>query len=72
MKKEIIIEGMMCSHCEKAVKESLSKINDIDEINVSADNDKADIIFKENIANEEIKNAIKEAGYIVKKINSYN
>lgn len=71
MKKEIIIEGMMCSHCEKAVKESLAKISKIDEIKVNADNDKAVIISKKNIDNTEIKNAVIEAGYKVNKINSY-
>ncbi|MGM0378447.1 MAG: heavy-metal-associated domain-containing protein [Bacillota bacterium] len=72
MKKEILIEGMMCSHCEKAVKESLSKISSIDEIKVNADNDKAEIISKTNIADDKIKEAIKEAGYKVNKINNYN
>lgn len=67
MKKEIMIEGMMCEHCVMHVKKALENFDGV----------KADVVLKENkatisgekeVSDEDIKNAIKDAGYEVKDI----
>lgn len=58
----IEIKGMMCEHCVKHVKDALSRIKGVKEVNVSLKNNKADI-KGENLNVEELYKAIKEAGY---------
>ncbi|MGA1861291.1 cation transporter [Deferribacter thermophilus] len=65
MKKEIIIEGMSCHHCVMHVKKELESVNGITVENVEIG--KA-VVSGENINNEDLVNAIDEAGYEVKEI----
>jgi len=61
--EEIIIEGMSCQHCVKAVEVELSELNldsykvEIGSANVHYDEDK--------VSYTDIANAIEEAGYKV-------
>ena len=63
MKKEFKVEGMTCHHCVKAVVMELDKLEinshqvDIGDVIVDYDEDK--------VKEEEIKEAIEEAGYKV-------
>lgn len=63
MKKEFKVEGMTCHHCVKAVVMELNKLEinshqvDIGDVIVDYDEDK--------VKEEEIKEAIVEAGYKV-------
>lgn len=59
-KPYIIIEGMMCAHCEAHVTEALDKIG----VKVIADHEKNRAVIESGeIDEEKIKNAVNEAGY---------
>lgn len=63
---EIRIEGMMCENCVKHVKDAISSIEGVNEIIVSLKEKKA-IVKGENINLKKIEEAIKNAGYKIKK-----
>lgn len=63
MTKELKIEGMMCQHCVKHVNDALSKMNGVTEVNVSLEGKKAEVTMDHEIAIEEFKKVIEEAGY---------
>lgn len=66
MKKEIVIEGMSCSHCVKRITEALNKIPNVSKVNVEVG--KAIIELNENIDDKDLKNVIEEVGYKVSEI----
>ncbi len=63
MKRKIQIEGMSCGHCVAHVKEALEEIKDVESVEVSLEEKCATIVG--NASQEEIKEAIDEAGYDV-------
>ena len=62
MKKEVFIEGMSCSHCQKRVEEALKKQRGIKEVEVDLREKKAKLELDRNIE------LIEDLGYEVKKI----
>ena len=63
MNKEYKIEGMSCSHCVMAVEKELNKL---DIKNKTVEIGSAKIEFDpDKVSEDDIKNAIKESGYIV-------
>ncbi|MCR2044304.1 heavy-metal-associated domain-containing protein [Anaerosalibacter massiliensis] len=67
MKKTILIEGMSCGHCVKAVEEALKELDEIKSVNVNLEEKKADI-EGDSLDYNKIKEAIDEAGYRVVEI----
>lgn len=63
MTKTLEIEGMMCGHCEKMVKRCLEKFSQISEAVVSHEAGTAVISMSEDVPEDEIKQAIENAGY---------
>ena len=63
MNKEFKIEGMSCSHCVMAVENELNKLK-IKSKNVEIGSAKIEF-DPDKVSEEEIKNSITEAGYIV-------
>lgn len=61
--KTLKVEGMMCSHCEKHVKEALEKIDGVQE--ATADHEKKQVVVKltKDVPDSEFGKAITEAGY---------
>ena len=66
MKFELDVEGMMCNHCEKRVKESISKIDGVKGVKANHKSGKVIIDTSKEVDVDLIKDAIKEAGYKVK------
>ncbi len=64
MKKTVKIKGMMCEHCVMHVKDALSKINGISNVEVSLKEKQATFDAKD-VPDEEISQAIENAGYKV-------
>ena len=60
--KTIFIEGMSCGHCSKRVEEALKSVNGVKSVKVSLEEKKADIILKNDIDNDVLKNAVEEVG----------
>lgn len=69
MKKEILVEGMMCEHCVAHVKKALETIDTV-KADVSLEDNKATIISEKDLDDKEIYDAMEEAGYTVKNISN--
>ncbi len=69
MEKVIIIEGMMCPHCENRVKTLLEELPEVIKANVSHTEGTAKITLSADIKNEALASLITNAGYTVKEIN---
>lgn len=65
MTKKISIEGMSCSHCVNHVKEALSELNGVTNVDVNLDAKTAVIEASADVKDEDIKFAIDDAGYEV-------
>lgn len=65
MKKELIIEGMMCEHCKAHVKEALEALGLEVEVNLS---EKKATVVGTNINDNDVKEAIENAGYELNEI----
>ena len=63
MNKEFKIEGMSCGHCVMAVEKELNKLV-IEKKNVEIGSAKIEF-DPDKVSEEDIKNSITEAGYIV-------
>ena len=66
MKFEFDVEGMMCDHCEKRVKESVSKVDGVKVVKADHKSGKVKVNTSKDVDASSIKDAIKEAGYKVK------
>ena len=66
MKYEVKIEGMMCPHCEAHAKKALEELG-VGDLTVSHENNNA-VFTAQDISDEAITNAIKNAGYTVTEI----
>ena len=65
MEKKIMIEGMMCGHCEKAVKNTLEKIDGVSSAEVSHVTKQAVVTLNKEVSNEELRKAIEAEDYTV-------
>ena len=68
MKKELMIEGMMCQNCVKHVTHALEGISGESHVQVSLEDKKATVEVPESVTNETLKVAVTEAGYEVTEI----
>ncbi len=63
MKKTIHVEGMMCMHCVKHVTDALEKVEGVKKADVSLEKKTAVVTLKEEVADEALLAAVREAGY---------
>lgn len=63
MKKTVKIEGMMCPHCEAAVKKALEAVDGVETATPNHETDSAEITFTTSVDDEKIKKAVEDAGY---------
>ena len=67
MKKTLVVEGMTCSHCEKAVKDSLADLSEVLDVQVDLTSGQVEVTG-DNLIDKRLKEAVDEAGYEVKSI----
>ncbi|MDR7869763.1 MAG: copper ion binding protein [Tissierellaceae bacterium] len=67
MKKTLIVEGMSCAHCEKAVKTALGELSGVKNVEVDLSTKKV-VVEGEGLVDSKLKEAIDEAGYDVVEI----
>ena len=65
MEKIIKIDGMMCPHCEAAVKKCLEEFAEVESAEVSHQNKTAVLTLNKEISDEVLKKAIEDKGYTV-------
>ena len=68
MKKTLTIEGMMCEHCVKHVKDALMGVTGVAEAEVTLKKKRAVVTLSGEVADEALKAAVSAAGYEVKNI----
>lgn len=68
MQKTISIEGMMCMHCVKHVKDALSAVDGISSVEVSLENKNAIVTLTSPVDDSILKSAVENAGYDVTEI----
>lgn len=67
MKKVVIsVEGMMCNHCKKHVEDAAKSVNGVKSAEASLENKNLMLEMEEGSNLDDVKNAIKEAGYEAK------
>lgn len=64
----ILIEGMMCAHCTGRVEKALNEMGGVSEVQVSLENKNAVVKVKDAVTEEQLKQAVADAGYEVKGI----
>ena len=65
MKKIMHIEGMMCGHCEAAVKKALEALPQVDEAVVSHEAGKAELTLNAEIADDVLEKTVEDKDYTV-------
>ena len=69
MKKTMVIEGMMCGHCEASVKKALEQIEGVESAEVSHEAGKAVVCCLDDMENDVLKAAVEAQDYKVVSIN---
>ena len=65
MEKTMKIEGMMCGHCEAAVKKALEAVAEVEAAEVSHEAGTAVVTLKSEVADEVLKKAVEDKDYKV-------
>lgn len=65
MTKTMKIEGMMCGHCEAAVKKALEALAEVDAAEVSHETGTAVITLNAELADEVLKKTVEDKDYKV-------
>lgn len=63
MTKTMYVDGMMCAHCKMHVEKALLGVAGVTAAEVNLEKKSASITTNENVSDEVIMNAVKEAGY---------
>ena len=53
---------MKCKHCVEKIKNTLYGLPQIDDVNISLEENKAEVVFNSDVKNELIKNLIDSSG----------
>ncbi|MDN6232206.1 MAG: cation transporter [Staphylococcus simulans] len=68
MENQLKVEGISGSHCNIAVEVAVGKVNGVDQVTATPDNDTVDVTFNgEDKVLSEVESAINDAGYDVVK-----
>lgn len=70
MVKTIKIDGMMCPHCEKHVKDALLSFQEMESVEVSHEQGEAKVVMGSEVPDELLIKKIIDAGYSVSSINT--
>ena len=65
MTKTLMIEGMMCAHCQGREKDVLDKTNGVTSVVVDLEKKRAQVEGNEQMKEEELVLAVQNAGYQV-------
>ena len=68
MNKTMKIEGMMCGHCEAAVKKALEAIEGVDTAEVSHEKGTAVVTLNADVSDDTLKKVVEDKDYKVTEI----
>jgi copper chaperone CopZ len=60
---EYRVTGMTCGHCESAVRGEVSKLNGVEQVEVSAAEGRLVVASAQPLSDEDVLAAVDEAGY---------
>ena len=63
MKKVLIVDGMMCAHCQAHVQKALSGVPGVAEAVVELESKKATVTLEKDVPDQVLMDAVTEAGY---------
>lgn len=63
MKKVLIVDGMMCAHCQAHVQKALAAVEGVTEAVVDLESKKATVTLAQDVADQTLMDAVTEAGY---------
>ena len=63
IKKVMKVDGMMCDHCKMHVQKALEAVDGVQSVIVDLDKKQATIELSEEVSDQVLSNAVKEAGY---------
>ena len=63
MKKVLIVDGMMCAHCQAHVQKALAAVEGVTEAAVDLESKKATVTLAQDVADQALMDAVTEAGY---------
>ena len=63
MKKEMVIEGMHCGHCQARVEKALSGVDGVESVKVNLKNKTAVISLRQNVEDSTLMQVVNDAGY---------
>ena len=61
----ITVTGMTCEHCVRAVREELTKLEAVDDVDVDLSSGRVTLRSHASVADSEVRGAVQEAGYEV-------
>ena len=65
MKKTMIIEGMMCTHCTGRVEKALAALEGVEAVEMSLEGKSATLTLNREIADQVLTDTVTQAGYEV-------
>ena len=65
MEKKIMINGMMCAHCQAHVEKALSALGGVTSAKADLEKKQATVTLAAPVSDQELKDAVTEAGYEV-------
>ena len=68
MKKTMMIDGMMCGHCEASVKKALEALEGVENAEVSHKENRAVVTLSADVPDEVLKKAVEDKDYKVNSI----
>ena len=68
LEKTIRIKGMMCGHCENAVKTALEKLDGVASAEADHEKGTAQVVLNKEVSNAALKKAVEDEGYKVTNI----
>lgn len=63
MKKVLVVDGMMCAHCQMHVQKALAGVDGVVEAVVNLDTKQATVTLSKDVADAVLMEAVTEAGY---------
>ena len=63
MKKVLVVDGMMCAHCQAHVQKALAEVDGVSEAVVDLENKKATVSLSKEVDDKILMDAVTEAGY---------
>ncbi len=65
MEKKLMVEGIMCCHCEAKVQKALCKLAGVKDCVASSKSGEVRVLCEDSISNEELVSTVESLGYKV-------